>query len=147
MFIPQVRCYHAAALMQPHVFFVLAKGNNAGQPSFKPWTNCFQVVCNNNNWFDFYFWLCYGLFKAGKFRQYQRGSVIPFINKGDVQELLRDLAPVIYPNWQKYQQIVEALGKLEKKKTSLAEQIIASEKLQSYLINSYFHKMEAIQVS
>lgn len=138
MFIPQVRCYHAEAVPQPHAFFILSKGNNAGQPSFKPWVNSFQVICNNNNWFDFYYWLSYGLFKAGRFKQYQRGTAIPFINKGDVQEVLKELAPVIYPDWQKYQQIIEALSKLEQRKASLAEQVLATEKLQSFLIRSYF---------
>ena len=138
MHLPQIRCYHSAGLINPHVFFILSKGSNAGQPSFKPWTNCFQVVCTNNKWFDFYFWLCYGLFKAGKFKIYQRGSVIPFTNKGDVQELFNEMAPQIYPYWDQYQKIIEALSNLEQKKATLAEQIIATEKLQSHLIRSYF---------
>ncbi len=138
MYIPQIRCYHPTANQQSHVFYLLSKGNNAGQPSFNPWQNSFQVVCNKSDWFDFYFWLCYGLFKAGKFKQHQRGSVIPFINKGDVLEILKQTAPAIYPDWKRYQQIVEALSKLEKKKASLTEQIIATEKLQSLLIRSYF---------
>jgi hypothetical protein len=139
MHLPQIRCYNSAAILNPHVFFVLSKGPNAGQPSFKPWTNCFQVVCTNNNWFDFYFWLCYGLFKAEKFKTYHRGSVIPFINKGDLRELICDFAPAIYPHWDQYQKIIQALSKLEQKKATLAEQIIATEKLQSHLIRAYFN--------
>lgn len=138
MHLPQIRCYHSAALLQPHVFFILSKGPNAGQPSLQPWVNCFQLVCTNNNWLEFYFWLCYGLHKAGKFKIHHRGSVIPFINKGDVQDLIKEVAPAIYEHWQQYQKIMEALNKLEKKKASLKEQIITTERLQSYLIRSYF---------
>jgi hypothetical protein len=140
MMLPQIRCYHPDGLLLPNVFFILSKGPNAGQPSFQPWANCFQVVCPNEKYFDFYFWLCYGLFKAGKFKFYHRGSVINFINKPDIQKLLKDTATEIFPHWEKYLQIMQACNKLEQRKTSLAEQILTTDKLQATLISSCFAK-------
>lgn len=138
MHLPQVRCYHPAGTEFPHEFFILSKGNNAGQPSFKPWTNSFRVVCTNDHWFDFYFWLVYGLFKAKKFKPRLRGSVIPFINRCDVQDLIKEVAPEIYPHWDKYRQLITVLDKLQQKKASLAEQIAATEKLQEVLLHQIF---------
>ena len=134
MLLPQIMCYHAEASMLPFTFYILSKGDNAGKPAFTPWTNSFALVCTNKEHFDFYFWLCYGLFKAGKFKIYHRGSVIAFINKADVRELLREAAPFVHDHYQQYQKIMQALNHLEEKRASLTEQIIATEKLQSYLI-------------
>ena len=77
----------------------------------------------------------------GKFKTRHRGSVIPFINLQDVRDLIRELAPAIHPDWNKYQQILEALNKLEAKKASLAEQILATTNLQRHLLSIYFEKL------
>lgn len=143
MHLPHIRCYHSAASINPHVFYILCKGQNAGKPGFKPWTNSFAVICNNKQNFDFYFWLVYGLWKDGKFKTRHRGTAIPFINLNDVRDLIREVAPAIHPDWNKYQQILEALSKLEKKKSSLAEQIIATSSLQRHLLSMYFTDKKA----
>lgn len=138
MMYPQIRCFHNGTVVPEFSFFILCKGENAGKPSFKPWTNSFIVVCPCKEYFDFYFWLVYGLQQVGKFKPRLRGSVIPFINLVDVRDLIREVAPTIYPDWQKYQNILSALEKLEKRKTTLAEQILGTEKLQRYLLSSFF---------
>jgi len=56
--------------------------------------------------------------------------------------LIREVAPAIQPAWNKYQQILEALNKLEQKKASLAEQIIFTTNLQRYLLRTYFDKLK-----
>ena len=138
MHLPHIRCYHSAALINPHVFYILCKGMNAGKPGFKPWVNSFAVICNNKESFDFFFWLVYGLWKDGMFKIKLRGTAIPFINLNDVRDTIREIAPAIQPDWNKYQQILEALSKLEKRKASLAEQIIATSSLQTHLLRTYF---------
>ena len=139
---PMIRCYHEGAVIPPHSFFILCKGCNAGKPGFQPWTNSFIVVCPHEKYFNFYFWLIYGLWRDGKFKTRHRGSVIPFINLNDVRDLIREVAPAIKPGWNKYQQILETLNKLEQKKTSLAEQIIITTNLQRYLLRTYFDKLK-----
>lgn len=136
----QIRCYHENAVMQQYVFYILSKGNNAGRPAFKPWANCFIAICPNQEMFDFYFWLCYGLFQTGKFKMYHRGSVINFVNISDVQSLISEMAVNIHSHWQQYRQTVESLSKLEKRKATLVQQLISTERLQVALIDLYFNK-------
>ena len=142
MMFPQIRCYHAGAAIPPHSFFILCKGCNAGKPSFQSWTNSFIVVCPHQQYFDFYFWLIYGLFQSGKFKTRQRGSVIPFINLNDVRDVIREVAPLIHPDWTRYQEILSSLDKLSKLKATLAEQIIATDKLQRCLLQKYFSEIK-----
>ena len=139
MIYPQIRCFHSKVLTQPYVFYVLCKGENAGKPSLKPWQNSFAVICQNQHYFEFYFWLVYGLFKANKFKIHLRGTAIPFINKDDVRDVIRGVGPSIYPDWSKFQELVKTLDKLENLKTTLAQQIVATDKLQRCLLQKYFN--------
>lgn len=143
MMFPMIRCYHKGSPVPPHSFFILSKGCNAGKPGFQPWTNSFVAVCPNDDYYNFYFWLIYGLWKDGKFKTRHRGSVIPFINLNDVRDLIREIAPSIHPDWNRYQQILEVLSNLEKRKASLAEQIIATSNLQRHLLSVYFTNKRA----
>jgi len=142
---PQIRCYQSNAISQPNVFFILAKGENAGKPSLKPWANSFAMVCPNEKYFQFYFWLVYALFKAKKFKVRLRSSAIPFINKNDIAAVLKEVAPAIYDDWSKFQELLNTLDKLESLKSSLGQQLLASENLQSYLLHKYFNgKQKAV---
>ncbi len=136
----KIRCYHENAEEQPFVFYILSKGNNAGRPAFKPWSNCFIAICPNQELYDFYFWLCYGLFQTGKFKMFHRGSVINFINISDVQTLISEMSVHIHAHWQQYKNTVESLSKLEKRKHTLVQHLLATERLQKSLIDLYFNK-------
>ena len=137
MIFPLIRCYQANALQQPFVFYILSKGENAGKPSLQPWVNSFAVICPNHQYLNFYYWLVYGLFKAGKFKTRHRGSVIPLIYADDARDLIRELAPTVFPHWSKFQDLVKTLDKIESFKSNLARQIIASENLQLHLLLRY----------
>jgi hypothetical protein len=142
MMFPQIRCYHEGATIPPHSFFILCKGNNAGKPGFQPWTNSFIAVCPHEEYFNFFFWLIYGLHQSGKFKVYHRGSVIPFINLKDVRDIIREVAPLIHPDWSRYQDILSSLDKLRKLKTKLEEQLIATDKFQRCLLHKYFDEIK-----
>ena len=138
MMFPQIRCYHSNVMQQPHVFYILCKGENAGKPALKPWANSFAVICSNQQYFDFYFWLLYGLHKSNRFKIYLRGSAIPFLNLDDVRVVIKEVAPAVFSDWSKIQELIITMDKLEKLKSSLAQQVIASENLQRQLIRRYF---------
>lgn len=140
---PMIRCYHEGAAVPPHSFFILCKGCNAGKPGFRPWTNSFIIVCPHEEYFKFFFWLIYGLHQSGKFKIRHRGSVIPFINLDDVRDTLREVAPLVHPDWSRYQQILSALDKLNKLKTSLVQQIAATEQMQRFLLHKYFEEINS----
>ncbi len=138
MMFPQIRCYHSNAMLQPHVFYILCKGENAGKPGLKPWANSFAVICPNQQYFDFYFWLVWGLFKSNKFKIHLRGTAVPFLNLDDVRSVIREMAPAVFPDWSKFQELIITMDRLEKLKSNLAQQVIASENLQRQLIRRYF---------
>lgn len=142
MLYPMVRCYHQNASIPQLSFFILCKGNNAGKPSLTPWPNSFIATCSNEEYYKFFFWLVYGLHQSGKFKIYQRGSVIPYINIQDVRNCIREVALLIHPNWSRYQQILSSLEKCQQLKASLAQQIKATEQLQSALLQKYFAELK-----
>ena len=138
---PMIRCYHAGVVVPSHSFFILCKGCNAGKPGFHPWPNSFIVTCPHAEYFKFFFWLIYGLHQAGKFKTRHRGSVITFINLEDVRDLLREVAPLIHPDWTTYQDILTTLEKLDKVKTNLFQQLSYTEELQRCLLQKYFEEL------
>ena len=73
---------------QPH-FFILNKGNNSGKPLTAPCPNCFVIQCNNEDEKEQVYWLLFGLWRSKAFRQFLRGSVIPFVNLKDVKDCIR----------------------------------------------------------
>ena len=123
---------------QPTNFFILAKGNNAGKPSLTPWANAFTAIAATQEMRDFYYWLTFGLYKANAFKVYQRGSVIPFINIGEVKNVILPAAQAIYPQWQEYQTILKQLELLEQRKNHLAQILKSTATLQEMLIRNYF---------
>jgi hypothetical protein len=123
---------------QPTNFFILAKGDNAGKPSLTPWSNAFTAIAPTQEMRDFYYWLTFGLYKAKAFKIYHRGSVIPFINIGEVKKVIQPAAMAIYPQWQEYKTILKQLELLEQRKTNLAQILKSTATLQEMLIRNYF---------
>lgn len=135
---PQINCYGAQVAPQYFTFYILSKGNNAGQPQLLPWVNCFAVHCKTKEELDFYFWLSYSLWQTGRFRPYLRGSVIPFLRVQEVRQLLTQAGESIFPHWQSLQGVLEALNQLKTTRAHLAQCIIANEKLQQMLLRIHF---------
>ncbi len=137
-----IRCCHLSpdAVVPPHLFFILSKGNNAGKPGVTPWANSFVVISSNQEMRDFYFWLTYGLFTAKAFRVIQRGTAIPFVNVGELRHVIANAAQVLYPKWQEFRIILQQLEKLEKQKNSLGQILKATATLQECLIRNYLQQ-------
>lgn len=146
MHYPMIRCYHQGAPVPPFSFFILCKGCNAGKPGFQPWTNSFIVVCSNQEYYHFFFWLVYGLHKLGKFKTFHRGTAIPFINLSDVRDTIRGAGPVLHVDWCRFQQLRKDLEKTQQLKSTLAQQILATEKLQAALLHHYFTQLKKASV-
>jgi hypothetical protein len=142
MMFPQIRCYHTGATVPQHSFFILCKGSNAGKPGFYPWPNSFLVVCSNQEYCNFFFWLIYGVHQLDKFKIRHRGTAVPFINLSDVRDTVREVAPLIHPDWSRFKELLVALEKCSQLKSTLAQQIIATEKLQAALLHKYFSELK-----
>ena len=53
-------------------------------------------------------------------------------------DTIHEVDPLIHPDWSRYQEILSSLDKLNKLKATLAEQIVATDKLQRCLLKKYF---------
>src|SRR5690554_7497122 len=71
----------------PH-FFILNKGLNSGKPLKKPCPNCFVVMCNSVSEKESLYWIVYSLHQGKRFQIALVGSVIPFIRKNDLMEII-----------------------------------------------------------
>ncbi len=128
------------AAVPANVFFILSKGNNAGKPGLKPWTNSFIVIASNEEMKEFYFWLTYGLYKAKSFRIIQRGSVIQYVNLDELRFVIMQAANLIYPSWQEFKKILQQVEALEQKKNNLVKLLKTTTSIQEYLIRSYLQQ-------
>ena len=95
-------------------FFILNKGMNSGKPMEQPCPNCFTFHALSQEDKDLYFWLCFGMWKARTFHPYLRGSVIPFIIKSDLVQLIREASVKALEAPGQFNKAVEALKILER---------------------------------
>ncbi len=70
-------------------FYILNKGMNAGKPLLVPCPNCFEVFLNNKHDKDHLFYMTLSLWKTKKFEKSLIGSVIPYIRKKDLENILQ----------------------------------------------------------
>ncbi len=68
--------------------YILNKGSNSGKPSFMPFTNSFVLTAESEDEAKLYYFICYALWKARKFHFYLVGSVIPFIRKKELLQVI-----------------------------------------------------------
>ena len=94
-------------------FFILNKGMNSGKPMQHPCPNCFTFHASTQEEKDLYYWLCFGMWKAHTFHPYLRGSVIPFIIKSDLVQLIRDAATIALKAPGQFEKAIEAFKIVE----------------------------------
>jgi hypothetical protein len=88
-----IRTYNGnRRVLPPHTVFILNKGNNAGRPGKLPWTNSFAIICDTEELADRIFSTCFILHTARAFEPFLIGSVIAFLRKCDLMQLLHDYA-------------------------------------------------------
>jgi len=73
----------------PH-FYVLNRGNNSGKPLKKPCPNCFVILCQSESEKDNLYWIVYALHQGRHFYPFLIGSVIPYIRKKDLFNLINE---------------------------------------------------------
>ena len=107
---------------EPHTFYILRIGLNAGKPLKVPCANCFRFTCTSPESFEFYYWLAFGLWKGRVYRPYLRGSVIEFVVKQDVVKVLQDAARKVEPQYTFYLQTIQTISRYEKQMLNLLHQ-------------------------
>lgn len=71
-------------------FFVLNKGLNSGKPLNEPCPNCFVIESESEEQKESLYWICFALWQSHRFRQHLIGSVILYIRKKELFNLVRD---------------------------------------------------------
>ena len=70
-------------------FWIQLKGSNAGKPLHQPIPNSIGVLTNHKVLDPmFFFYTVEYLFSRNAFRPYLKGSVIPYITRADIQEVI-----------------------------------------------------------
>jgi hypothetical protein len=88
MFTFQLKSFRSEhQITQPH-FFILCKGLNSGKPLSEPCPNCFICICQSEQEKENLYWILFALWQGRRFHQVLCGSVIPFIRKKELSNLI-----------------------------------------------------------
>jgi hypothetical protein len=104
-------------------FFILSKGNNAGKPLVNPCANCFVFLAKDAFEKEQFYWLCYGLWEGGFFRQFLTGSVISFIHLDDLRQVITSAAEKVAGEAESFEKVMNMLTALTKHHDVLHEQL------------------------
>lgn len=77
----ELKTYNGQQFPQTNRIYILSKGRNAGKPSLMPFVNSFVLNTSDEDEAQLYYFLCFALWKAKKFRALLTGTAIPFIRK------------------------------------------------------------------
>jgi hypothetical protein len=81
--------YNPNATYPAFRFYVLNKGLNSGKPLLEPCPNCFVCICNSDAEKENLYWLLFALWQGKRFHQELIGSVIPYIRKKEMTNLIK----------------------------------------------------------
>lgn len=127
--------FNAERRILPNSFFIQCKGLHSGRPLRFPIPNCFVCSCDTAEEQEFYFWLCFGLWKGKLIEPHLCGSVIPFIRLQELRQLIQSQAASI--NKPAYLAAVKQLQQLEKKETLILQQLHLFRQLKVALIRQH----------
>ncbi|MBN8832968.1 MAG: hypothetical protein J0H76_01195 [Sphingobacteriales bacterium] len=99
MTIPKIQQYSPKNSYPAFTLFALCKGLNSGKPLEKPCPNCFAIFCRNEEEFDLYKSVIYGLWFTKGFHPLLTGSVIEFIRIADFKNLVLATAERLRPTY------------------------------------------------
>ena len=112
-----------AQINEPH-FYILCKGNNSGKPLSEPCPNCFVLTAKTEEDKQFFYSLCFGLWKAKSFEYFLKGSVIPFITIGDCKQAINTGLEQASTDLKGFNKSVKALEILEQQEKKYKETLL-----------------------
>ena len=101
-------------ISQGHYFLIQSKGLHSGKPLKEPYPNCFICQCSNEQQKEQLFWLLFSLWQGRKFHEVLVGSVIPFIRKRDLTNMIQLGLQKSRQAPEQFQKTVETLQILNK---------------------------------
>jgi len=119
---------------KPH-FFILNKGLNSGKPLKKPCPNCFVISCNSESEKESLYWIVYSLHQGKRFQIALVGSVIPFIRKNDLMEIIYQAQRIMINKPNTVQKTVSSLLQLEQQEESYKRIQVSIKQLKQVLVH------------
>ena len=116
-----LKTYSPATKTEMLQFFILNKGKNSGKPLNNPCPNCFVLTTSSEEEKQFFYSLCFGLWKTKSFEIYLKGSVIPFITINDCKQVLIIGLEQANTNLTGFKKSVKALEILEQQEKKYLE--------------------------
>ena len=104
----------------PH-FFILSKGLNSGKPLTEPCPNCFVCISQTAQEKESLYWILFALWQGRRFHQVLCGSVIPFIRKKELSNLIHQGQKYAIHFPDKFRKNVQALQLLQQKEKEYAK--------------------------
>jgi hypothetical protein len=109
-----------AAYQKPH-FFILNKGDNSGKPLSESCPNCFVCLCQSEQEKENLYWILFALWQGRRFHQVLCGSVIPFIRKKELSNLIHQGQKYAIHFPDKVRKNIQALQLLQQKEKEYAK--------------------------
>jgi len=109
--------------LQPFTFYILRVGNNAGKPLKEPCANCYVFSCESQQQYEYYYWLVYGLWQGKMFYPYHWGSVITFIVKSELKQVIETASAKIFPQYGFYKNTIKMVQAYENKSHNMLYQV------------------------
>ena len=118
-------------------FFILNKGINSGKPMERACPNCFTFLASTQEEKDLYYWLCFGMWKAHTFHPYLRGSLIPFIIKSDLVQLIKESSSKALEAPGQFEKAVEAFKILERQEQQFHRNLLLVSEAKKAIFANY----------
>ena len=119
----QVQYYSPRNAVKPYSFYVLCKGKNSGRPQTAACPNCFVFTCSSEIEKDFYFTICFALWKSKMYYPFLTGSVIEFIRIDDFKNLVLQNAERLQNNNSEFLKTVAQVKAIEQKELLIKQQL------------------------
>jgi hypothetical protein len=114
----QLKTHREGTEYVSHHFFILSRGLNSGKPLKTPCPNCFAVIANSANDAEKIYWITYALWQGRNFHQLLVGSVIPFIRKKDLHDMIIDTFHQVGCKPEAVEKTVQSLLQLEQQEVN-----------------------------
>jgi len=115
-------------------FFILNKGLNSGKPLLSPCPNCFVLNCESAEVKQDLYWLIYGLWQGKAFHSSLIGSVILYIRKYDLINVIKIGVEQLEKNPVKVRKNISAVAKIEEHRLNILKQIQLMQQLKLSLM-------------
>jgi len=114
----QLKTYRKGQEYAQNHFFILSRGLNSGKPMKEPCPNCFACIATSPEDAEKLYWTLFALWQGRKFHEVLVGSVIPFIRKRELQNLIQQGLQTSEMHPEKFQKTLVSLRQLQQQESN-----------------------------